>query len=215
MTRTPWDDLYARITVSPDARPVAGYYNLNYVDVVDEQRVVLRVPIADAPEMNLRLLSEHVVLRRAGELKLRVPRVLAVSPRPRFQVHEYISGVRLDELAPRGVTMPRGLVDELATFFATLWRAPQTDLHVPADWPISGDTPGFFDRLVAHVQHIHNCTRGEYGALFHALGIPLEPLAEARARKAELRSRPFTLIHCDVHRKNCIVNNQRLWYLDW
>ncbi len=86
---------------------------------------------------------------------------------------------------------------------------------MPAHWPVSGDTPGFFDRLVAHVQHIHNHTRDEYGALFHALGVPLDPLADVHARKAELRSRPSTLIHCDVHRKNCIVNDQRLWYLDW
>ena len=210
-----WNELYARITRSTEATPVAGYYNLNYVEVVNGSHVVLRVPIANADAMDLRLLPEHVVLQRARDAGLRVPRILGVSTDPPFQVHEFVPGVRLDELAPRGTSMPQALLTDVANFFDILWRAPHDELSMPSHWPASGDTSGLFDRLVGHVQDVYDATRGEYGALFHAIGVPPEPLTEVRARKSTLSPRQFALIHCDVHRKNCVVNEQTLWYLDW
>lgn len=55
----------------------------------------------------------------------------------------------------------------------------------------------------------------EYQPLYRALGVPAEPLAPAIQRWSRLGSRPFRLLHCDVHRKNIIVGHQHAAFLDW
>jgi aminoglycoside phosphotransferase (APT) family kinase protein len=214
VTEPHWQAIYAQIAQS-DAAPVAGYYNRNYFKTTDGQRVVLRVPIPGAADMDIRLLPEPAVLQVADNAGLRVPKVLAVSADPPFQVHEYISGARLDEIAPRGTGTPLALLEDITSFFDVLWRTPSDRLRMPAGWPASGDTPSFFGYLVAHVQRAYDAAHNECGSLFQAVGVPDSPLAEVRAHEATLSPRQFTLIHCDVHRKNCILSQDVLWYLDW
>ncbi|MEV7087837.1 phosphotransferase [Streptomyces sp. NPDC093085] len=80
-----------------------------------------------------------------------------------------------------------------------------------------GDAAAFLERLIRFTEEqVYQGHGAPYRTLFAELGIDAEPLGRLRKRTVELRSRPFALLHCDLHRKNLIVDrNGDLWVIDW
>jgi aminoglycoside phosphotransferase (APT) family kinase protein len=85
----------------------------------------------------------------------------------------------------------------------------------PPGWPAEGDTVGFAMRLPEVSQRVHAAHRAEFGRMFRELEIPGDPIDAARADLARLASRPFRLLHTDVHRKNMIVRAAAVVFIDW
>jgi aminoglycoside phosphotransferase (APT) family kinase protein len=197
---------------------LAGFYNRNVRLDTPSGPVIVRIPIPDADSMDLRVWPEHQVLEAiAGHVSpQRIPRLLHVSTSPPFQIYQFASGDLLDLFAPRGVPVPGLVVREVVDLFDELVRVPRDALPAsPAGWPHDGDTVAFARGLSDVTDTVHATFRDRHAALFQQLGIPDRPLAAATQRWERLRSRPFRLAHCDIHRKNMILNEGHVVFLDW
>ncbi|MEV4625363.1 aminoglycoside phosphotransferase family protein [Micromonospora sp. NPDC049523] len=189
----------------------AGFYNHN-VRVGDD---LVRVPIPGIDTMDLAIWPEHLVLAAVGRHVPAVPKLRAVHADPAFQVHEYIEGLVVDAVAPKDTAVPDGLVEQVAEFFLTMGSVPASELPPPpADWPCDGDSAGFASQLSNITRGVHRENREQFGWLWDELRFPADPFAPIVW--SELNSRPFRLVHADVHRKNMILTPAgRVVIIDW
>lgn len=112
--------------------------------------------------------------------------------------------------------MPALVLGDVVSLLDELVRVPRQALPAsPAGWPDDGDTAAFARRLSDVTQTVHATFRDSHAALFHQLGIPARPLAPATQGWQRLRSRAFRLAHCDIHRKNMILDHDHVVFLDW
>jgi aminoglycoside phosphotransferase (APT) family kinase protein len=123
-------------------------------------------------------------------------------------VHECIDGLQLNQHAPRGRPVPDHVIPDMVRLFSALATVPLDALPaVPPGWPADGDTSGFAHSLSAVTERVHTTHRDAFRALYEPLGVPADPVAAAVEGWSRLRSRPFRLLHADVHRKNLIIFN--------
>ncbi|MFD8247398.1 phosphotransferase [Nocardia sp. NPDC059691] len=196
------------------SQSAAGYYNHNVrVDGV-AGAVNVRIPVAGADVMDLRQWPEPAVLIAIEPFVAAAPRLRWESVHPAYQIHDYIDGDLLDRIAPRGVRVPAHVPADVAALFGELRRIPR-DLLPPVE-PDWGDEPaGFARRLSAVTARVHRDSSAEFGELYRRLGVPDQPLEHILAAWDTLEARPFRMLHADVHRKNMIVRNDRVVFLDW
>ncbi len=210
------DEWLALYRSARDRSDRAGYYNRNTFSEIHGHSVVVRIPIPGAPGMDLRVLPETVVLRAARDAHLPVPEVLHESEAPIFAVHEYIDGQVLDTVAPSGTALPEQAIPDLVDTITRLHRVPIKSLPRRPDWwPRDGDSAAFAAVLLRHTQSIFTNARATFAKTYRALGVPEDPLARVWPRLERLRSRPFRLVHADLHRKNLILDGRHTWVLDW
>lgn len=209
-----WVDLYEQARAHPDA--AAGYYNHNIrIDTADGP-VIVRIPIHGADMMDLRLWPEEAVLTAIAPYVQHAPRVLHTSAAPPFQVHEFIPGALLNDIAPRGEAVPAHVPSDVAQLFVQLAHVPKDKLPPsPKDWPQDGDTTAFARQLSALTQRVYDTYRNDYADLYTSFGIPTDPLAPVAELWPRLTSRPFVCVHADVHRRNMIVSDGTSTFLDW
>ncbi|WP_174184095.1 phosphotransferase family protein [Nocardia barduliensis] len=62
---------------------------------------------------------------------------------------------------------------------------------------------------------VHRESSAEFGELYRRLGVPDRPLETVLASWNTLQARPFRMVHADVHRKNMIVRDGQVVFLDW
>lgn len=132
-----WRELYEQAVDSADA--AAGYYNRNVGLPTPEGKVNVRIPIAAADTMDVRLWQEEDVLACIRPYVGRVPELRHVSRTPRFQVHHFIAGRVLDGFSPRGAEVPPHVMDDVVTLMEQLTRIPREKAPaLPAHWPGPG-----------------------------------------------------------------------------
>ncbi|MGF7235432.1 MAG: phosphotransferase family protein, partial [Frankia sp.] len=208
------DDLFREATTRADA--ASGFYNHNIRIDPPAGPVIVRIPIPASDAMDLTIWPESAVLRALRGHVRHAPRLLYAQDGPRYQVHDYIAGDLLEEIAPRGVAVPGHVIDDVLGLFDELGRVPRDQFPaLPARWPDDGDTAGFARRLSAVTIDVHRRFSPEFGSLFATLGIPADPFASIDAGWAGLHSRPFRLLHTDIHRKNMILAGSETYFLDW
>ncbi|WP_405152113.1 aminoglycoside phosphotransferase family protein [Sphaerisporangium sp. NBC_01403] len=207
-------DLYqAALAANEGAR---GFYNNNVRLDTPSGPVIVRIPLHGADTMDLRVWPEYEVLGAIGPYVGHAPRLLHVSESPAFQVHEFIPGELVDDIAPRGERVPSPVLSDVVELFAQLATVPREKLpNLPPCWPATNDTPAFANLLSDVTQQVYETFIERYESLFATFGIPGDPLASIRARWPELTRRPFGLVHADVHRKNMILSTGRVVFLDW
>lgn len=207
-----WRELYERARAHHD--PAAGYYNDNIRIDTPDGTVILRIPIHGADIMDLRPWREDRVLAAIAPHVRDAPRLLHASADPPFQVHEFIPGHLLNDVAPRGIPVPPHVLDDIVRLFTQLTRVPQLP-DIPASWPAGPDTTAFARRLSDLTQRVYDTFSAEYADLFTVLEIPADPLARVDDRWRGLTPRPFTCVHADIHRRNMIVDRGTTTFLDW
>ncbi|MFJ2651251.1 phosphotransferase [Streptomyces sp. NPDC087420] len=140
-------------------------------------------------------------------------------------IQGFVEGGTLDRRPLRARTVSRRHMDQLGYFFAQLVAIDPGGLEAravrricaPDDWTPEGDSTGFLDRLIQFTEERVYLGHGEpYHGLFAELGVTADAFDRLRKRAVGLRSRPFALLHCDLHRKNLIVDRRDdLWVIDW
>lgn len=196
--------------------PAVGYYNRNYVIKGIGGTVILRVPVPYCDEMDLRIWPESQVMQRASLAGIRVPKVLHVSAEPAYEIHEFVPGVLLNDIAPRGNRLPSHVIPDLIETILHFQSVSRGELPpLPANWPKDGDTSAIASLLAGKTQTIYDANLPKFAEIYRALGVPREPLRLVRERIRHLSRRPFRALHCDLHRKNCIVRDGCTWVLDW
>ncbi|MUT67847.1 phosphotransferase family protein [Paenibacillus sp. NEAU-GSW1] len=196
--------------------PQSGYYNNNYVVADGDNKYIVRVPIADCDEMDLRIIPEKYVLEFLSGRGLPVPQLLEVHSNPDYQVHEYIDGIVVNDGYPRGTQLPEYFIPQTVNFIVRLFALDSSSLRAWfPEWPADGDTESYFLRMLEEVEHTYAAFWPEYGHLFQRYGLPAQPFERFRTAAASLQSRPFVLAHCDIHRKNGILREGEVIFLDW
>lgn len=194
----------------------AGFYNHNLRGETPYGPVIVRIPVSEADVMDLRIWPEPELLRAIAPHVAAAPRLRWSSAAPPFQLHEFVDGEVLHDLAPRGTAVPDFVIPDVVALFAALDAVPVAGLPpVPAGWPADGDTVAFAARLTEITRTVYRTNRGPFGRLFRDLGIPEDPVDGVAAALAGLSSRPFRLVHTDVHRKNMIVRAGSVVFIDW
>ncbi|MCK9921778.1 aminoglycoside phosphotransferase family protein [Frankia sp. AgPm24] len=208
------EDLHRRAVGRLDG--AAGFYNRNVRLDTPSGDVVVRIPIAGSDMMDLMIWPEADILRAIRGTVTHAPRLLYASTQPRYQIADFLVGDLLDHTAPRDTRVPAHVLADVADLVSqlgsiTIDRIPP----LPPGWPEDGRTTDFARRLSAVTAGVHARFRPEFGALYVAFGIPDDALHEIENRWDTLHSRPFRLLHTDLHRKNIIVADGQAFFLDW
>jgi aminoglycoside phosphotransferase (APT) family kinase protein len=204
---------------------VHGHHNMNYIVPLGVvlalllrakpfSRAKYRVPI-DTVEVVPRIWSrESDVLRVVTRHLREVPRWLADFGEE--SLHVYRRGKALSETNPSGAVDER-LMRSFAAFFAKTASVPASELPpTPADWPQDGDSQGFLHWLVDFTEiHVRLAHRARFGSLLDDLLVPENAMTRFKEAHTGLTSRPFCLLHTDVHRANTVLHRNRLAVIDW
>ncbi|MEV7377960.1 phosphotransferase family protein [Streptomyces lydicus] len=209
-----WQALYDAALHSTDS--AAGYYNRNAALDTPDGRVNVRIPLAAADVMDVRVWQEEDVLAAVRPYVDYAPELRHVSHAPRFQVQSFIEGDLLDGFSPRESAVPDHVLDDAVALMGQLAAIPQGKIPpLPDDWPGPGSSAAFGRHLAALTERIHADHQEEYAGVFAHFGFPADPLAPVSERWASLTPRPFAVLHADLHRKNMIVAAGSTWFLDW
>ncbi|MFI0219887.1 phosphotransferase family protein [Streptomyces lydicus] len=209
-----WQALYDAALNSTNS--AAGYYNRNTGLDTRDGRVNVRIPLAAADVMDVRVWQEEDVLAALHPYVAHAPKLHHASHAPRFQVQSFIEGDLLDAFSPRESAVPNHVVDDAVALMAQLAEIPQGEMPpLPDEWPGSGSSAAFGRHLATLTERIHADYQEEYDEVFAHFGFPADPLTPVRERWAGLTPRPFAVLHADLHRKNMIVTAGSTWFLDW
>ncbi|MEU1120837.1 MULTISPECIES: aminoglycoside phosphotransferase family protein [unclassified Streptomyces] len=162
--------------------------------------------------------EENLVKALAGHIS-RIPEVIDFGD---FGLQKFIEGRTLGSRHAFGDVIPERLIGQIVELFEELTAVDPEKLSVARrcvakDRPADGDTAGFVERLICFTEeqvYLRNAPR--FGGLFRALGIDAQCFGTLRRNVSGLTSRPFGLLHGDLHRENFIVDpDGRLWAIDW
>lgn len=195
----------------------SGHYNRNVRVETDSGPVVVRMRSGAADAMDLTLWPEADVLAAIAPHVPSAPYLVHAGTDPDFQIHEFIEGRVVDDVHPAGKPLPEPVPAAVETLFTDLLRVPAHALPpLPGHWPRDGDTTAFAERLLDLVRTIRRRGDASITGLYDALGVPKDPCAALHDRAAALSTRPFRLLHADIHRKNMILTPQnQVVFLDW
>ncbi|WP_344399518.1 aminoglycoside phosphotransferase family protein [Streptomyces longisporus] len=206
--------------------PLSGYHHDTYVfplpglEGEPGRRWKCREPRSSLVWFDRRcFVSEEQLLRAlAGRLQ-RIPEVLDVGG---IGLQAFIEGETLQALHPTGRPVPSVFENQLLAVFGQLAAISPQSITVgrrcdERDRPKDGDTDGFLERLIDFVEcQVYQNNLDAFEGLFRELGIDGFAFSRVRKMVSGLSSRPFSLLHGDLHRKNLIVDpQQRLWVIDW
>ncbi|MFF6985481.1 phosphotransferase [Streptomyces sp. NPDC010273] len=212
------DELVAR--ARKDGEFSRGHHNLNYVvrppesvgvqlpALRDHDRVTVRKRIHTALPVVIRTWQhEAEILDALRGVLPHVPRCLA--RREDMTVLSFVQGVPLSTVHPNGKRVESDLISALAGLLADMTRVRRKDLPpLPPSWPRhSRDSRAFLRALaMATEEQIRKRNWHKFGGLFATLGIPEDAMVRFAERVPAMISRPFSLLHTDLHRDNVIFS---------
>ncbi|MFD0315854.1 phosphotransferase family protein [Streptomyces flavalbus] len=214
-----------------DGPVVSGHHNINLIAPLGQPlayllgagsgavRAKFRTPYPTVEVVPRIWPREAEVLRVVSARVAEAPRCLADFGE--WSLHDYLDGQPLSEVTPEGQPVGSARLAALAAFFARLAEVPADELPPrPADWPGSGDSRGFLDWLARFAERdVHQSNRPRFGALFDAVGVPVDAVDRFLRTVPPMTPRRFALLHTDVHRANVIVvtgaGGERLAVIDW
>jgi aminoglycoside phosphotransferase (APT) family kinase protein len=225
----PWDAL--REYAQKRGHRLEGFHHLNFMlDEVAGHAALVGVR-ADTPvKVRVGRLDSLKVVERLwddeGAVLTALERTRAVRNTPLFyagrgdiSVHEFVSGQTLSQVCPPGKPLDSHCLRSLVGQLAAMTEVSAGELPpLPAGWAEDGDSRGFLrDRADFAEREVRQANWPEYGRLFTALEVPVNALRVLRDRLPALRSRPFALLHGDLHRHNVIVRRDdgELTVVDW
>ncbi|GAA0320386.1 hypothetical protein GCM10010151_07600 [Actinoallomurus spadix] len=205
------------IAIAADSPGLAGNYHHN----VRFGNLMMRLPLHEAGQMDVRILRESEVLHAIEpHLGDRASRLI-YDGRNGLALHSFVEGRVLRDVAPPGTPVPAFVRSEVVEVFDRLTRIPWRHLPLPEHWPPDGDTVAVGREMAAHTAHVHESVRRRFAPVFDALRVPAEPLAPIFDLFDTLTARPAVLLHGDLHRGNIILADRpvrtggRAVVIDW
>ncbi|MFG2371262.1 phosphotransferase [Streptomyces sp. NPDC048504] len=209
-----------------------GHHNLNYVvrppqdvrfrlpELRGHDRVTVRERIPDVLPVVIRTWQDEArILDALRGVLPHVPQCLV--RREDMTVLSYVQGVPLSTVRPNGTLVDSELISALAGLLADMTQVRRKDLPpLPPSWPRhSRDSRAFLRALaMATEEQIRKRNWPKFGGLFATLGIPGDAMVRFAERVPAMISRPFSLLHTDLHRDNVIFSyhgSPPLICVDW
>ncbi|MGV9450030.1 phosphotransferase [Streptomyces sp. NPDC003635] len=186
----------------------------------DGELFTLRERIRSALPVVIRTWQDEAeILGAISRVLPHAPRCLA--RRGSATILSYVQGVPLSSICPNGKPVDSGLISAMAGLLADMTQVGRKDLPpLPQYWPRSSRDSRAFLRALAHAaeEQIRQRNWERFGGLFATLGIPEDAMVRFAERVPAMISRPFSLIHTDLHRDNVIVSyhgDPPLICVDW
>ncbi|MET7699975.1 aminoglycoside phosphotransferase family protein [Streptomyces sp. NPDC005485] len=184
------------------------------------QPVTVRLRIPSALPVVIRTWQDEAeILNTIRAVLPHVPQCLV--KRRDMTILSYVEGVPLSRICPGGKPVDPDLIHALAHLLADMTEVRRKDLPpLPMSWPRSSRDSGAFLRALAFAaeEQIRQRNWAKFGGLFAMLGIPENAMVRFAERVPTLISRPFSLLHTDLHRDNVIVSyhgSPPLICVDW
>ena len=225
-----FDRLVAHATAEGEAS--RGHHNLNHVvsppedagllipELAGHDLVTVRRRIRSALPVVIRTWQDETeILAALRGVLPHVPQCLA--RHGDVTILSYVQGVPLSTICRNGKEVDAVLVAALADLLADMTRVRRKDLpQLPPSWPrTSRDSRAFLRALaLATEEQVRVPNWAAFGGLFAMLGIHADAMVRFAERVPALTSRPFSLLHTDLHRDNVIVSyhgDPPLICVDW
>ncbi|WP_328682138.1 aminoglycoside phosphotransferase family protein [Streptomyces sp. NBC_01261] len=212
-------------------RRIHGYHNDNYVLTLTDAFMAARVGRDPGAHVTVRMRrrdvlpvvirtwdSETEILRAIGAVLKHIPESLVRAGG--FVVHSYVEGEPLSRTSEYGAHVDRPRIEQLTGLMAQMAQVGRESLPpLPDDWPADGESQGFLRALVHQTdRQIRQANWPEFGSLFNDLGVADDALEQLADRVPDMKERPYSLLHTDLHRDNVIVTdggNPPLVCVDW
>ncbi|MFD5634529.1 phosphotransferase [Streptomyces sp. NPDC127077] len=137
-------------------------------------------------------------------------------------LQRFIEGETLGALYGSGSGIPLSLFGQIVSLFGQLARVKPDSLTAERTCASvyrasEGDTDGFLRRLILFTEEeVYQRNMPDFKGLFYDLGLDGASFGKLREHVSGLTSRPFCLLHADLHRENFVVDGLgRLWTIDW
>jgi aminoglycoside phosphotransferase (APT) family kinase protein len=209
-------------------RLTRGHHNLNYIvppprwldQLTDLKFIMVRERQRSALPVVIRTWQDEAeILEAIGGVLPHVPRCLLKYGD--IAVMSYVDGVPLSSVCPNGKPVDQHLVRALAELLSDMTQVGRKELpRLPQSWPRSSRDSRIFLRTLALATEAQVRQRNwhRFGGLFAMLGIPEDAMVRFAERVPAMISRPFSLLHTDLHRDNVIVSYEAgppLICVDW
>ncbi|WP_406130498.1 phosphotransferase [Streptomyces canus] len=209
-------------------RLTRGHHNLNYIvppppwldQLTDLKFIMVRERQRSALPVVIRTWQDEAeILEAIGGVLPHVPRCLLKYGD--IAVMSYVDGVPLSSVCPNGKPVDQHLVRALAELLSDMTQVGRKELPpLPQSWPRSSRDSRAFLRTLALATEAQVRQRNwhRFGGLFAMLGIPEDAMVRFAERVPAMISRPFSLLHTDLHRDNVIVSYEAgppLICVDW
>ncbi len=210
LTREQWRAIYDQALELNEC--TQGWYNRNYRAYLPDGRpVIVRAPTNRRDDMEPRQFDEARILQAARTAGVRVPKVLWQESEPPFQVHEFLNGTIVNEVAPRGTELPTTFIEEVVSALVLLGDVQSAMLDA------SGESTGtdFLRSLINRERRIYQWCRSGMPQIYQWLRLPDDPFEIVFVEAGRLNCRPFRLCHGDIERRNCLIYDGEIAFLDW
>lgn len=204
--------------ISRKGEKLAGLYNDNYVAQEDGKSYLVRYPRRDEMQMDPRPFEEAPLMAALSQSALPVPKFFHEAEDKSYSVYEFIEGDTLDKIHPSGSKLPAHIKDGIAEFYGQLAGLKQDSIPelLASDWPTKGPGLTFFEKILEKAWKIQDEYWLSHKNYYKFLNIPQDPYSGFLAKGAKLKSRPWQLIHADLHRGNIMVRpNGAIVAIDW
>ena len=196
---------------------LSGFYNDNYRLVHEREALLFRFPKKDEKLMDPRPFYEGDVYKLLRGANLSVPNLIHEAEDRSFQVYEFIDGSLVDEIYPPGQKLPEKHGKQMAEFYANLAKLDiDISPYLSTDWPKQGLSLTFFEKLLETAWLIYKNHHETHGNIYQFLQIPDDPFSPFLEQAGELHTRPWRLMHADIHRANIIEKEDgEIYIIDW
>jgi predicted Ser/Thr protein kinase len=189
---------------------LTGYYNDNYIFSENNVYYVLRIPKIDAPIYDLKLHNEVDILNSVKHLNFSIPKV--ISSGIDYFVESFINGNNLSLLFGDMGFIDEWILEKLNFFFIQLHGSK---IQIYPNLPWKNSSKDFYFHLVNYIKELYCNFWFENEPLYLSLGIKQKYIDHIFETYSIKNEREIVLCHCDIHRKNVLVHQNRVSVIDW
>ena len=220
-----------RVAAALGAVVLPGYYNANVkiegvlaslfnapFNTAAGAKVKIRFPDRRALRFDRRdWPSEEELLcalAEVPELKDIVPKV--VRRLPCASVQSFAEGTVLEELAPTGAALAETYLDGIEQLFRVISGVSPDGLAAQPAIRLKSSCEFLETQVSFTFREVYQRCYPRYRLIFDGLGVTPHTFQRYVECLPEVRSRPLTLLHGDLHRRNIVVRpDGELFLLDW
>ena len=174
---------------------------------------MIRIPIISDHSTDIRMLSENMVLKYLQDYDLNIPQLLFYDERNNILLEKYIEGETLDKKFSVEAMIPKTILSEISEIMGKLHSVNLSRFPYPYGYT-TFSVQSFYVFVHDQIYDVCNSLYTESKELLNVLKEDLDKFFSTTHKS--FSERLPVLCHCDVHRKNLLVDkDDRLWLLDW
>lgn len=194
---------------------LAGYNNDNYVLDVNDEHIVLRISHSGKNDSDIHLCKEGEVLTALQSKLDMVPQVVYYEKFYDILMERFIEGDTLDFLYPLEDMLPKEIALNIAKIMKKVHSIDSSNLPIYSYQNAKG-TIDFYRAIKDNIEKTCKKYFRLRPQIYQNFGIAFSDIEKFFLQERRITNRTLNLCHCDIHRKNMIVDrHQKIWLLDW